>query len=530
MIVAADLPKPVAPATTATATVPTLSPVAENPVSTPTPTVAAPVSAVRVAAEDPAPPPVIVAADLPKPVAPAATATAPTLSPVAENPVSMPTPTVAAPVSAVRVAAADNAPPPVIVAADLPKPVAPAATATAPTSTPVAENPVSAPTPTVAAPVPVGRVAAADNAPPPVIATDVPKPVAPAATAPTSNPVAENPVSAPTVAAPVSAVRVAAADNAPPPVMVAADWTKPVAPMATATLTKATVDQKPLASTRPPANTRSNPGLVKPQDVPSLDRGFTVAMADSDTSPLPVKPAEPLILPTTPQVFRDSAHSSSPVTAISPALPAAAQPFDAVASTPDTPPENISGIAAVTRIADSSVLTTGITATPTAWTSANPSRPEAAIIPTLPLPTSQHLDLKQNHWEQNLGRQLNWMVNNQMQEAEIRVNPPDIGPIEVRMSLQHQQTSVAFFCHDASVREAIEKAMPQLREMLNNQGIYLNQAQVSDQALARQQSGAGEQSGRRDSGLPNPDSNPGADSANNQPRSRQPQGAVDHYV
>ncbi|NJM12400.1 MAG: hypothetical protein HC889_11430 [Synechococcaceae cyanobacterium SM1_2_3] len=323
--------------------------------------------------------------------------------------------------------------------------------------------------------------------------------------------------------------RIASSDHNPDARVAAADLTKPVAPAATATLTGSTVDSKPLASTRPPV-TRSNPSLVKPQDVASLDRGFTAAMADSDTSPLSVKPAEPLILPTTPQVFRDSAHSSSPVTAISPAFPAVAQSADAVASIPDTPLENVSGIVAVTRIADSSVLNTGITATPTAWTSASPSRPEAASVPTLPLPTSQHLDLKQNHWEQNLGRQLNWMVNNQMQEAEIRVNPPDMGPIEVRMSLQQHQTSVAFFCHDASVREAIEKAMPQLREMLNNQGIYLNQAQVSDQSLAQQQSGAGEQSGRRDSGLTNPDSNPGADSAENQPRSRQPLGAVDHYV
>ena len=416
---------------------------------------------------------------------------------------------------------------------DIPKPVAPAATATAPISSPVVENPVSAPKPTVAAPAPTVRIVAADPAPP-VIAMDIPKPVAPAATAttPTSSPVVKNPVSAPTptVAAPVSAVRVVAADSAPPPVMAATDLPKPVVPAATATLTRATVDPKPLASTRPPVNTRSNPGLVKPQDVPSLDRGFTAATADSNSSPIPVKPAEPLILPTTPQVFRDSAHSSSPVTVISPALPAVAQSADAVASTPGTPPENISGIATVTRTADSSVLTTGITANPTAWTSASPSRPEATSVSTLPLPTSQHLDLKQNHWEQNLGRQLNWMVNNQMQEAEIRVNPPDMGPIEVRMSLQQHQTSVAFFCHDASVREAIEKAMPQLREMLNNQGIYLNQAQVSDQSLARQHAGTGEQSERREGATTNPNRNPAADSADNQPRSRRPQGAVDHYV
>ena len=87
-----------------------------------------------------------------------------------------------------------------------------------------------------------------------------------------------------------------------------------------------------------------------------------------------------------------------------------------------------------------------------------------------------------------LGQQLNWLVNNRMQEAEIRVNPPELGPLAIRMSLHQNQTNVTFFCHEAVVREAIENALPRLREMLNSQGIYLNQAHVSDQS-ARQQTG-----------------------------------------
>ena len=122
------------------------------------------------------------------------------------------------------------------------------------------------------------------------------------------------------------------------------------------------------------------------------------------------------------------------------------------------------------------------------------TRPDPATSPTTTLPiTPDIVDLNQKNWGRTLGQQLNWMVNNQLQHAEIRVNPPDLGPIELRVSLQHNQTSVTFFCHEAAVREALETALPRLREMLDSQGITLNQAQVSDQSLARQQAGHGGQ-------------------------------------
>ncbi|MDV7400242.1 flagellar hook-length control protein FliK, partial [Arthrospira platensis SPKY1] len=101
-----------------------------------------------------------------------------------------------------------------------------------------------------------------------------------------------------------------------------------------------------------------------------------------------------------------------------------------------------------------------------------------------------------------LGRQLHWMIDNQLHEAKISVSPPHLGPLEVRVSLHQNQASVMFFSHEAAVREALESAIPRLRELLEGQGLNLNQAQVSDQSLARQQSSLGEQTSRqRDGGF-----------------------------
>ena len=156
--------------------------------------------------------------------------------------------------------------------------------------------------------------------------------------------------------------------------------------------------------------------------------------------------------------------------------------------------------------------------------------PSPTWLSTLP----ETLDLQQGNWGRVLGHQLNWIVNNRMQEAEIRINPPHLGPLEVRMSLHQNQTNVTFFCHDAAVREAIENAIPRLREMLDSQGISLNQAQVSDQSLARQQAGSGEQSSHnlrdgRSAIAHQPDPELPSDETESRPRTNLP-GTVDDYA
>ena len=197
-----------------------------------------------------------------------------------------------------------------------------------------------------------------------------------------------------------------------------------------------------------------------------------------------------------------------------------------------SPTEEASGDIVAIRAGEPTAPTHG--GTPTQSTSSPAlARPDAAMSPTSPPTTPEVLNLSQKNWERTLGHQLNWMVNNRLQEAEIKINPPDLGPLEVRVSLHHDQTNVTFFSHEAVVREALENAIPRLREMLDGQGINLGQAQVSDQSLARQQAGAGEQPayGQRDDRLPN--ATPGqekVDAAEPRPRSRSLLGMVDDYA
>ncbi len=85
-------------------------------------------------------------------------------------------------------------------------------------------------------------------------------------------------------------------------------------------------------------------------------------------------------------------------------------------------------------------------------------------------------------WDQAFNERVVWMARQGIQEAHIQVNPRDMGPIEVRVSVQNDQASVAFAAQNAGARDAIESALPRLREMLADSGLNLVQSEVSQQS------------------------------------------------
>ena len=89
-------------------------------------------------------------------------------------------------------------------------------------------------------------------------------------------------------------------------------------------------------------------------------------------------------------------------------------------------------------------------------------------------------------WDQGLGDKLVWMAGQKQQVAELHLNPPDLGPLKITLTLNHDQASAEFVSAHAPVREAIEAAMPRLREMLADAGITLGNASVSTDAFREQ--------------------------------------------
>lgn len=81
-------------------------------------------------------------------------------------------------------------------------------------------------------------------------------------------------------------------------------------------------------------------------------------------------------------------------------------------------------------------------------------------------------------WDTEIGDKLVWMVGRQEQRADLVLNPPQLGRVEISLTLNGDQTSAAFVSANPAVREALEAALPRLREMFADAGLSLGQAQV----------------------------------------------------
>jgi flagellar hook-length control protein FliK len=84
-----------------------------------------------------------------------------------------------------------------------------------------------------------------------------------------------------------------------------------------------------------------------------------------------------------------------------------------------------------------------------------------------------------NAWDQALGQKITWMVAGEQQTASLTLNPPDLGPLQVVLSVTNSQANATFTAAQPEVRQALEAAMPKLREMLGDAGIQLGQASVN---------------------------------------------------
>ena len=90
--------------------------------------------------------------------------------------------------------------------------------------------------------------------------------------------------------------------------------------------------------------------------------------------------------------------------------------------------------------------------------------------------------VNQDKWSDEFGQKITWLASsNKDQTAELHLNPPHLGPLDVVLKVSGDQATALFTSPHAAVRDAIEQAMPRLRDMMADNGIMLGNATVSDQ-------------------------------------------------
>lgn len=128
----------------------------------------------------------------------------------------------------------------------------------------------------------------------------------------------------------------------------------------------------------------------------------------------------------------------------------------------------------------------------------------AAIATQNNATTSINVGLKQEGWDEAMGQRVQWMVSKGIQKADVRLNPPNLGPLEVRVNMTDEGAEIRFISQHGVVRDSVESAMPRLREMLAEQGIDLANVDVSEHSIAQgndQQDGDQQGTGENGRGL-----------------------------
>lgn len=118
-------------------------------------------------------------------------------------------------------------------------------------------------------------------------------------------------------------------------------------------------------------------------------------------------------------------------------------------------------------------------ATLSAAQSAQPIAPSAAAAAGLHARDHLQQPVGSQAWNQALGDRIVWMATGGQQSATLTLNPPDLGPLQVVLNVSNDQATANFIAAQPEVRQALETALPRLRDMMQDAGIQLGQATVS---------------------------------------------------
>jgi flagellar hook-length control protein FliK len=101
-------------------------------------------------------------------------------------------------------------------------------------------------------------------------------------------------------------------------------------------------------------------------------------------------------------------------------------------------------------------------------------------------------------WADQLSQKLAFLHSRNITSTELHLNPADLGPIDVRINMNGDQTTINFTSQNATVRELLEANIHRLREMLTDPSNPQNSSGGFAQNSEQQADGFAEQRGQKD--------------------------------
>ncbi len=167
--------------------------------------------------------------------------------------------------------------------------------------------------------------------------------------------------------------------------------------------------------------------------------------------------------------------------AAKPGVPTTDQSFAAALTESGVPASGNTELGAVAR--EATAAATAPQSNAAAVASLQNTAASLAASAVQPVQVTINTQVSQAKWADEFSQKITWLASsNKDQTAELHLNPPQLGPLDVVIKVSGDQATALFTSPHAAVRDAIEQAMPRLRDMMADNGIMLGNATVSDQA------------------------------------------------
>lgn len=89
---------------------------------------------------------------------------------------------------------------------------------------------------------------------------------------------------------------------------------------------------------------------------------------------------------------------------------------------------------------------------------------------------------KTEYFEKELGDRLVSMVKESEHQVKLKITPPELGNIDIDLSLTEDQANVSFYTANSQVKAAIEASITELKNLFNEQSLSLGDVHVFHQA------------------------------------------------
>lgn len=83
-------------------------------------------------------------------------------------------------------------------------------------------------------------------------------------------------------------------------------------------------------------------------------------------------------------------------------------------------------------------------------------------------------------WAGMVAERATMMAAQNITSADLQLDPPELGPLQVRVQVNHDQVTVSFISANANVRDALDQTAMRLRDLCDQQGMNLVDVDVSD--------------------------------------------------